>query len=51
MKIVVLPVTTCEAIDKKIQNIVWGTSDEARKVHLVSWERVYSPKEERGMGL
>ncbi|CAN1126120.1 Putative ribonuclease H protein At1g65750 [Linum perenne] len=51
MQTAVLPVTTCDAIDKLIRNFVWGSSDEARKVHLVSWEHICKPKEEGGLGL
>ncbi|CAN1170687.1 Putative ribonuclease H protein At1g65750 [Linum perenne] len=43
--------TTCEAIDRKIRNFVWGSSDEARKVHLVSWENICRAKEDGGLGL
>ncbi|CAN1175298.1 Putative ribonuclease H protein At1g65750 [Linum perenne] len=51
MQTAVLPVATCEAIDRKIKNFVWGSSDEARKVHLVAWETVCTPKEEGELGL
>ncbi|CAN1162516.1 Putative ribonuclease H protein At1g65750 [Linum perenne] len=51
MQTAVLPVTTCEAIDRKIRNFVWGSSDEARKVHLVSWENICRAKEDGGLWL
>ncbi|CAN1155982.1 Putative ribonuclease H protein At1g65750, partial [Linum perenne] len=51
MQTMVIPVTTCEAIDRCIRNFVWGSTDEARKVHLVSWEHVCTPKEKGGHGL
>ncbi|CAN1184265.1 Putative ribonuclease H protein At1g65750 [Linum perenne] len=41
----------CEEIDKRIYNFVWESSDEARKVHLVSWEKICGPKEKGGLGL
>ncbi|CAN1170305.1 Putative ribonuclease H protein At1g65750 [Linum perenne] len=51
MHVAVLPVTTCEEIDQKIHNFVWGSSDETRKVHLVAWETICTPKEDGGLGL
>ncbi|CAN1788737.1 Putative ribonuclease H protein At1g65750, partial [Linum perenne] len=51
MKTTVLPIPTCKAIDRKIISFVWGSSDEARKVHLVFWDRVCLPKEDGGLGL
>ncbi|CAN1824284.1 Putative ribonuclease H protein At1g65750 [Linum perenne] len=33
----VLPVATCEAIDRRVRNFIWGSSDEARKVHLAKY--------------
>ncbi|CAN1829647.1 Putative ribonuclease H protein At1g65750 [Linum perenne] len=32
MQTTVIPATTCDAIDRLIQNFVWGSSDEVRKV-------------------
>ncbi|CAN1164267.1 Putative ribonuclease H protein At1g65750 [Linum perenne] len=51
MQTAVIPVTTCDAIDRQIRNFVWGSTDEARRVHLVSWDRICTPKEDGGLGL
>ncbi|CAN1743715.1 Putative ribonuclease H protein At1g65750 [Linum perenne] len=51
MQTSVLPVTTCEAIDRLIRNFVWGSTDETRKVHLIVWERICTPKDDGGLGL
>ncbi|CAN1177967.1 Putative ribonuclease H protein At1g65750 [Linum perenne] len=51
MKTSVLPVNTCEEIDRRIRNFVWGTTAEERKVSLVSWENICLPKEKGGLGL
>ncbi|CAN1181654.1 Putative ribonuclease H protein At1g65750, partial [Linum perenne] len=51
MQTAVIPVMTCEVIDRKIRNFVWGSTNEARKTHLVAWENVCKPKEEGGLGL
>ncbi|CAN1797784.1 Putative ribonuclease H protein At1g65750 [Linum perenne] len=36
MQTTVIPISTCEAIDRRIRNFVWGSTNESRKVHLVS---------------
>ncbi|CAN1120508.1 Putative ribonuclease H protein At1g65750 [Linum perenne] len=51
MQTSVLPIGTCEEIDKRIRNFVWGSSVEERKVHLVSWEHICLPKSKGGLGL
>ncbi|CAN1126042.1 Putative ribonuclease H protein At1g65750 [Linum perenne] len=51
MQTAVIPITTCEAIDRLVRNFVWGSSDEVRKVHLVSWEQICKPKDDGGLGL
>ncbi|CAN1187225.1 Putative ribonuclease H protein At1g65750 [Linum perenne] len=51
MQTAVLLIMTCEAIDRKIRNFVWGSSDEAQKVHLVSWDKICTAKEDGGLGL
>ncbi|CAN1796639.1 Putative ribonuclease H protein At1g65750 [Linum perenne] len=38
MQTAVILATTCEAIDRLIRNFVWGSSNEVRTVHLVSWD-------------
>ncbi|CAN1171502.1 Putative ribonuclease H protein At1g65750, partial [Linum perenne] len=51
MQTSILPINTCEEIDRRIRNFVWGTSPEERKVHLVSWEQICMPKDKGGLGL
>ncbi|CAN1191878.1 Putative ribonuclease H protein At1g65750 [Linum perenne] len=51
MQTSVIPATTCEAIDKKIRDFVWGSSDESRKIHLVNWNQICAPKSQGGLGL
>ncbi|CAN1815662.1 Putative ribonuclease H protein At1g65750 [Linum perenne] len=51
MQTSLIPATTCEAIDKKIRDFIWGSSDQGRKIHLVNWDRICSPKSEGGLGL
>ncbi|CAN1180943.1 Putative ribonuclease H protein At1g65750, partial [Linum perenne] len=51
MQTAVIPVSTCEEIDRRIRNFVWGSTSEERKIHLVAWERICLPKEDGGLGL
>ncbi|CAN1154207.1 Putative ribonuclease H protein At1g65750 [Linum perenne] len=51
MQTSVLPATTCEAIDRQIQNFVWGSTTEEKKMHLVFWEHICRPKRLGGLGL
>ncbi|CAN1144861.1 Putative ribonuclease H protein At1g65750 [Linum perenne] len=51
MQTSVLPVKTCEEIDWRIRNFVWGSTEEERKTSLVSWDNVCLPKEHGGLGL
>ncbi|CAN1162915.1 Putative ribonuclease H protein At1g65750 [Linum perenne] len=51
MQTSVLPVNTCEEIDRRIRNFVWGTTAEERKASLVAWETICLPNEKGGLGL
>ncbi|CAN1162974.1 Putative ribonuclease H protein At1g65750 [Linum perenne] len=51
MQISVIPIATCEEIDKRIRDFVWGSSDGERKTHLISWEQICKPKSMGGLGL
>ncbi|CAN1818414.1 Putative ribonuclease H protein At1g65750 [Linum perenne] len=50
MQTVVLSLPTCEEIDKRVKNYIWGSPLEERKLHLISWGRIYSPKVCGGLG-
>ncbi|CAN1126818.1 Putative ribonuclease H protein At1g65750 [Linum perenne] len=51
MQTSVIPVALCEEIDKRVRNFVWGSSNDTRKVHLVSWEKICENKDCGGLGL
>ncbi|CAN1753238.1 Putative ribonuclease H protein At1g65750 [Linum perenne] len=51
MQTSLLPIETCKEIDKRIRNFIWGSSDEGRKIHLVNWDQICTPKEAGGLGL
>ncbi|CAN1172833.1 Putative ribonuclease H protein At1g65750 [Linum perenne] len=49
MQTSILPVSTCEEIDKWVRNFIWGTTAEERKIHLVAWDKICVPKENGGL--
>ena len=51
MQTIKLPRSLCDAIDKKIQNFIWGTHGDIRKPHLANWNEVCKPKNQGGLGL
>ena len=40
-----------EGIDRVNRNFLWGTSEAAKKIHWVGWQKVTKPKDEGGLGL
>lgn len=51
MQSTILPRSTCDAIDKKCRNFVWGDSQEGKKIHMVSWSNLCQPKRCGGLGI
>ena len=45
-----LPNNVCSKIDRICQNFIRGSSESNRKVHLISWNKICSPKEDGGLG-
>ncbi|KAF8394774.1 hypothetical protein HHK36_020989 [Tetracentron sinense] len=41
----------CSAIDKQNRNFLWGDTETQKKVHMVNWEKVCTPKAKGGLGL
>lgn len=40
-----------DGIDRVNGNFLWGTSEQAKKVHWVGWDKITRPKAEGGLGL
>ena len=45
------PATVCDDIDRLCRRFLWGSLDEGKGIHLVSWKSVTSPKKAGGLGL
>jgi hypothetical protein len=45
-----IPLSICDEADKLCRNFIWGSTDEKRKCHLISWDTICSPKDSGGLG-
>jgi hypothetical protein len=45
-----IPVSVCEDVEQICRNFIWGTTAEARKTHLIAWDKLCHPKSEGGLG-
>ena len=41
----------CDGVDKIIRDLLWGSTEEKRKMHMVNWRTVTLPKDLGGLGL
>ena len=41
----------CDGVDKTIRDLLWGSTEEKRKMHMVNWRTVTLPKDLGGLGL
>lgn len=46
-----LPQSTCDALNQLNRNFLLGSSYEKRKIHMVNWATVTSPKNRGGFGI
>lgn len=47
----ILPQRVLNNIDKINQNFVWGSTNEVKKMHMVSWKKITKPKARGGLGV
>ena len=51
MQCVALPFKILQGIDRLSRNFLWGSSENKKKLHLISWGKITKPKEEGGLGI
>ena len=49
MQGVALPSHICDKLDKVNRDFLWGSTNEKRKLHLVGWNKIVRPKEDKGL--
>ncbi|XP_060217033.1 uncharacterized protein LOC132644456 [Lycium barbarum] len=47
----ILPQIVLKDVDEKCQDYLWGSSENAKKVSLVAWEKVCKPKKHGGLNI
>ena len=45
-----LPASLCNKLNSLIRNFWWGQREKERKLAWIAWEKMCTPKAERGMG-
>lgn len=45
-----LPASVCDEVERLCRDFIWGSTPDARKNHLISWDKICSPKENGGLG-
>ncbi|XP_062011572.1 uncharacterized protein LOC133728174 [Rosa rugosa] len=50
MNCYLLPKSLCDDLQQLCAQFFWGSTDEKRKIHWRSWERMCLPKEQGGLG-
>jgi hypothetical protein len=51
MQNVALPIRVCSNLDKLNRDFLWGSTDDRKKMHMVSWNKVCRPRDLGGLGL
>ncbi|QHO04624.1 LINE-1 retrotransposable element ORF2 protein [Arachis hypogaea] len=51
MQTALIPSTTCNAIDHKCRNFLWGETAQSKKIHRLSWKKIGEHKNNGGLGI
>lgn len=46
-----IPMSICKDVDRINKNFLWGETGEKKKVHLMKWQKVCTPKNMGGLGI
>jgi hypothetical protein len=50
MQTMEIPCSICDEAERLCRNFIWGSTNEQRKCHLISWEQICKPKKDGGLG-
>lgn len=51
MQRTLIPQKVCSTMDRMVRNVLWGSTEEHRRIHPVNWETVTLPKTSSGLGI
>lgn len=51
MQVTKFPITLCNEIDRYQKHFLWGHTEETKKIHLIKWDQICTPKRCGGLGL
>jgi hypothetical protein len=51
MQCAIIPAKVCNVVDKLCRDFLWGSTNEKRKLHMISWKTVTLPKHLGGLGI
>ncbi|KAK4283181.1 hypothetical protein QN277_000163 [Acacia crassicarpa] len=51
MQTTLLPISTCESLDRSNRQFLWGNTEEQKRIPLVAWDVTCKPKTSGGLGL
>lgn len=51
MQLIALPLNIIRRLEQYERNFLWRTTTQQRKIHLLNWNVVTSPKAEGGLGI
>lgn len=51
MSTIALPKATLDGLDRISRSFLWGSTNEKKRQHLISWKRVCRTKQEGGLGI
>ena len=50
MQCSILPPKVIKCVDKLNRDFLWGSTENNKKIHMVSWKKVTKPKKDGGLG-
>lgn len=51
MQIIQLPSYVIARLEQYQKNFLWGTTSQKKRLHMIKWEVIMTPKNEGGLGI